>query len=134
MGRGRDNPLRHSVQDKDKVRTVQPGPGFSSRTGGGNGTEAYWIEEVRRKVLDRRRPCSQPSHGIIRIRYITADDITSSSSSRPLTLEDTEVRLDRTVRLEEGIPPDSTCAERPSARSARSGFDIIGTIRRLTCE
>jgi hypothetical protein len=54
-------------------------------------------------------------------------------SDKTLTLEDIEVRLGRTVRLEEGIPPDSTCVERPSARSAGSVFDV-DIIRRLTCE
>jgi hypothetical protein len=48
---------------------------FPSSNTGRRGLEAYWIEEVRRKVLDRRRPCSQPSHGIIKISYITAYDI-----------------------------------------------------------
>jgi hypothetical protein len=35
-----------------------------SRTGGGNGTDAYWIGEARRKMLARRRPCSHPVRAI----------------------------------------------------------------------
>jgi hypothetical protein len=97
------------------------------------GLEAYWIAEVRRKVLARCRPCSHPVRDIESISPHRFVGMISSSFDRILTLEDIEVLLGRTVRLEEDSLPDSDRSECQSARSARSAFDV-DVVRRLTCE
>jgi hypothetical protein len=124
---GRDNPLRDSVQDEIKVRNVQPGPGFSVSNRRIKGLEAYWIEEVRRKVLARRRPCSIRAAPSKVSAHIAPYDTAASSFDETLTLEDIEVLLGRMVRLEEDTLPDSNRSDCQSARSARSAFNIIST-------